>query len=123
MNDYETLKERILEMVTSAPNQRMRPTEVSRRLSKESGVSVSLAREVLKHIVEEQDLVYVYRDPNSFVEFPCNGCEGGHKPARPMKVVIDSKGNPWLCDESVRGRDNLAAKDCWDCGALPFTRT
>jgi hypothetical protein len=123
MNDYETLKERIMEMVTSAPNQRMRPTEISRRLSKESGVSRSLTREVLKHVVEEEDLVYVYRDPNSYVEFPCNGCEGSHKAARPMKVVIDSSGNPWLCDEGVQGRDNLAGKECWDCGSLPFTRT
>ena len=68
------------------------------------------------------DVVYTYRDPCSYVEIPCNGCEGGHRPARPMKVVEDAMGSPWLCDSAVAEADEYTGV-CWDCGSLAFTRS
>jgi hypothetical protein len=82
-----------------------------------------VVKEIIKELVEEEDLVYAYRDPHSYVEIPCNGCEGGHRAARPMKVVVDSTGSPWLCDKSFDGTESLLAEECSDCGALAFTRT
>ena len=123
MNEYEMHRERVMELVGSAPNQRMRPIDLTRQLAQESGLSAYVVNEIIKDLVEEADLVYAYRDPCSYVEIPCNGCEGGHHAARPMKVVMDSKGSPWLCDKEFDGRECLLAENCWDCGELPFTRS
>ena len=123
MNEYKMQRERVMELVGSAPNQRMRPNELTQQLAHESGLSANEVNEIIKDLVEEEDLVFTFRDPCSYVEIPCNGCEGGHKAARPMKVVMDSKGSPWLCDKDFDGTEALLAKNCWDCGDLPFTRT
>jgi hypothetical protein len=123
MNGYETQKERIMELVASAPNQRIRPSGISRQLAREMGTSSDVVNKIIKEMVDEEELVYTYRDPCSYLEMPCNGCEGGHRAARPMKVVIDSAGNPWLCDEDVQATDGLADLNCWDCGDLAFTRS
>ena len=123
MNQYEMHRERVLELVGSAPNQRMRPNDVTRQLVQERGLSAHTVSEIIKDLVEEQDLVYAYRDPCSYVEIPCNGCEGGHQAARPMKVVMDPEGSPWLCDKDFDETDGQLAESCWNCGDLPFTRT
>ena len=123
MNMYEVHKERVMELVGSTPNQRMRPTDLRRQLLQESGLSPFVVNEIIKDLVEEEDLVYAYRDPCSYVEIPCNGCTGGHKAARPMKVVIDSRGEPWLCDTEFSGTEEWLAESCSACGDLAFTRT
>ena len=123
MSEYEMYQEQVMELVGAAPNQRMRPTELTRQLAKVSGLSAHVVNKIIKDLVEEEDLVYSYRDPCTYVEIPCNGCEGGHKAARPMKVVMDSNGSPWLCDENFDGTEALLAENCWNCGDLPFTRT
>jgi hypothetical protein len=46
-----------------------------------------------------------------------------HKPARPMKVVVDKDGCPWLCDLNVDDSSDLQAQGCWRCADVPFTRT
>jgi hypothetical protein len=45
-----------------------------------------------------------------------------HEPARPMKVVTDRDGNPWLCDADVDEDKDLAAQGCWRCSEIAFTR-
>lgn len=45
-----------------------------------------------------------------------------HTPARPMKVVMDREGTPWLCDEGVDPMGNLSKQGCWNCGEVAFTR-
>jgi hypothetical protein len=47
-----------------------------------------------------------------------------HKPARPMKIVVDNKGDRWLCDAYVVPKGDLRARGCWRCGDLemPFLR-
>jgi hypothetical protein len=45
-----------------------------------------------------------------------------HKPARPMKVVMDRSGNLWLCDADADESSDLRAQGCWNCGELAFTR-
>lgn len=123
MNEHRMHRERIMELVGSARNQRMRPIELTQQLAKESGLSANEVNKIIKELVDEEDLVFSFRDPCSYVEIPCNGCEGGHRAARPMKVVMDSKGSPWLCDKEFDGTEALLAKNCWDYSVLPFTRT
>ncbi len=47
-----------------------------------------------------------------------------HKPARPMMVVMDDKGERWLCDSdrSINPKSDLSKQGCWNCGELAFTR-
>jgi hypothetical protein len=33
--------------------------------------------------------------------------------SRPLKVVVDSKGNPWICDCQVDPSKDLAKQGCW----------
>jgi streptogramin lyase len=33
--------------------------------------------------------------------------------ARPMKVVVDDKGNPWICDCQADPSKDLAEQGCW----------
>ena len=33
--------------------------------------------------------------------------------SRPLKVVVDGKGNPWICDCDVDPSKDLAAQGCW----------
>jgi hypothetical protein len=33
--------------------------------------------------------------------------------SRPMKVVVDGKGNPWICDCQVDPSKDLAEQGCW----------
>ncbi len=123
MTAYDVQRERLLDLVATAPNQRIRPSELSQKLAQEIGSSTFVANELIKHTVAEGDLVYAYRDPCSYVEIPCNGCEGGHRAARPMRVFADSKGNPWLCDDDVTDAEGLGGTSCWNCGEVAFTRS
>jgi len=45
-----------------------------------------------------------------------------HRAARPMKVVFDRDGNPWICDASVDDSRDLKKQGCWRCGEKAFTR-
>ena len=45
-----------------------------------------------------------------------------HRAARPMKVVFDRDGKPWICDASVDESKNLKRQGCWRCGEMAFTR-
>lgn len=45
-----------------------------------------------------------------------------HQAARPMKVVMDNKGDRWLCDGNVNPKQDLSKQGCWNCGELAFTR-
>jgi len=123
MTGTELLKNKLLDLVASSKNQRLRPSEAKRVLARELDISGLAVHEVVKDLVEEGDLVYSYRDPCSYVEIPCNGCEGGYRAARPMHVVTDTAGNPWLCDAGSVPVGDLPGHGCWDCGTLNFTRT
>lgn len=45
-----------------------------------------------------------------------------HPGARPMKVVIDNRGNWWLCDKNTSLNKDLKAQGCWRCQDMAFTR-
>ena len=42
--------------------------------------------------------------------------------ARPMKVVVDSHGNEWLCDKNVSDSTDYAAQGCWRTDMMAFGR-
>ena len=45
-----------------------------------------------------------------------------HQAARSMKVVMDERGDPWLCDAGTNPKGDLAIQGCWRCGDMAFTR-
>ena len=119
MDQTEEVKEKIMDLVACARNQRLRPHEVERTLLASLGVPGDTAKTALKELIEEERLVYSYHDPCSYVEIPV---QWGHHAARPMKVVVDRQGNSWICDKEVDPSGDLAEQGCWRCGDLPFTR-
>jgi len=123
MNEHELLKEKIMEFVTAAKNQRVRPHDITATLTGESDIQPFTVKAAVEELVEEGELVYAYRDPCSYIEFPCNGCDGAYRAARPMKVITDETGNTWICDKESVGDDNVPDQSCWECGSLNFTRT
>jgi hypothetical protein len=36
-----------------------------------------------------------------------------HSRSRPMKVVVDGEGNPWICDCEADPSKDLAEQGCW----------
>ena len=111
-----------MELVATSKNQRLRPIEAAQILRQERGASSFAVIEAVSDLVEDGELVYAYRDPCSYVEIPCNGCDGPHRAARPMQVVTDANGDKWLCDADVDPKDGLPGSSCWECGSLNFTR-
>ena len=47
-----------------------------------------------------------------------------HKSARPMVIIRDEKGDPWLCDKGIDPGKDLREQGCWQCGGteMAFTR-
>jgi hypothetical protein len=118
MNAHEETKERIMEAVWGAQNQRIRPIDLEKKLEQEHGLAPSTIKGELKELVDEGELVFTYRDPCSYVEIPV---EENHHAARPMKVVADKSGEYWICDNQVDPSGNLLEQGCWRCGDLAFT--
>ena len=113
MTAYEEIRERVLEAVWGAPNQRVRPVE----LEHEHGIALSAIKDVLKELVDEGELVLTYRDPCSYVEIPF---EESHHAARPMKVIPNKSGEYFICDDDVNPSGDLLEQGCWRCGDLAF---
>jgi hypothetical protein len=44
-----------------------------------------------------------------------------HEGARPLRVVRDQAGEPWLCDRDVDASKDLESQGCWRCRDLAFT--
>jgi len=70
MDSLKLTKEQIMKMVSGAGNQRIRPFVLEKFLSKEMGVSIPAVKKALKDLIQEERLVFTYRDPCSYVEIP-----------------------------------------------------
>jgi hypothetical protein len=110
MSQSEQIRQRIMEMVTTAENQRQRPYSVVRTVSDNLGVPIFRVKRALEDLLKERKLVFTYRDPCSFVEMPINDMLRG---SSPKKVVVDGKGNPWICDHGVDPSKDLIEQGCW----------
>ncbi len=119
MNLSERTKEQIMSLVSSSQDQRVRPFELERTLTKKFGIPLFSVKEALKDLIEEEKLVYTYQDPCSYVEI---SVAKNHRAARPMKVVKDADGEPWICDSDVDPSVDLEKQGCWRCRDIPFTR-
>jgi len=106
-------------IVSSAKNKRIRPFELEKMLSKKFGISVVPVKEALKDLVLDEKLVFTYQDPCSYIEIPVIE---SHRAARPMKVLTDADGEPWICDSDVDPSGDLEKQGCWRCRDIPFTR-
>lgn len=120
MDKHDQLIAEIMTRVAGAKEQRVRPHELQKDLSRKFDISLSSVQQALTALVEEEKLVFTYRDPCSYVEIPYSET---HTSARPMKVLVDSTGEPWICDADVDPSGDLAAQGCWRCGDLSFTRS
>lgn len=110
MTQSEQIRKEIMVMVTKAENQRQRPYAVVRSISDNLGVPIFKVKKVLDALLKERKMVLTYGDPFSFVELPFNNPARG---SRIMKVVVDAKGNPWICDQNVDPSKDLAEQGCW----------
>jgi len=70
VSEYDRLKGAILEMMSAAPEQRVRPHELEKALSHKLEVSRHTVHESVKNLVEEGRLTFTYRDPTSYLEIP-----------------------------------------------------
>ena len=70
VREYEHLKEAILEMVSAAPEQRLRPYELEKTLSHKMEVPRRTVQDAVKNLVEDGHLRFTYRDPMSYLEVP-----------------------------------------------------
>ena len=66
----EDIKERIMNFVGHATDNRMRPIELHRKLLQQPGLGLYTIKLACKELVDEGKLVYTYRDPCSYVEIP-----------------------------------------------------
>ena len=119
MSKLDRIKKEILELISCAKDQHLRPQEVEKVLSQKLGISQSTIKQALKDMLKERKLVKTYRDSSSHVEIPH---VESIRAARPMKVVFDDKGEPWICDENVDPIDDLAEQGCWRSKDKAFTK-
>jgi DNA-binding FadR family transcriptional regulator len=119
MSQTEQIRKSILGMVKATVEQRQSPNEVMDRLAAEFGVSMSRVREALNDLIREGELVFTYRRPFTYVEIPYERKPRG---SRPMKVITDTEGNPWICDYDVDPSGDLAAQGCWQLKEGDSTR-
>jgi len=119
MNDLKQLNDEVMAEVLGREQQRVRPQDVESVVSAKLGVSKPTVREAIYDLVENGDLVFAYHDPHHYLEIPA---VEAHHAARPMKVITDADGEPWICDAGVDPSSDLEGQGCWRCRDLPFTR-
>jgi len=70
MAKSERMRQRILNLVVEAKQQRLRPIEVKRILKEKFQYSMFSVQKALKEMVNNGDLIFTYRDPCNYVEVP-----------------------------------------------------
>jgi hypothetical protein len=110
MTQSEHIMKKIMEIVTAAEDQRQRPFSVVKTVSDTLGVPIFRVKKALESLIKERRLVFTYRDPCSFVEIPIKEIP---RRSPPMKVVVNGKGNPWICNQHADPSKDLAAQGCW----------
>ena len=110
MDQAEEIKQKLMEMVIAAKDQRFRPCSLVKTVSENSRVPIFRVKKILENLLKERKLVFTYRDPCSFVEIPINDMSRG---PHPLRVVEDQEGNPWICDHDVDPSKDLAEQGCW----------
>ncbi len=70
MKLIDQIKERILQHVSGTPAGRIRPRDLDRSVSRETEASTAQVKQALNELMREEKLVFTYRDPCSYVEFP-----------------------------------------------------
>ncbi len=67
-NQYQFIKQKILEVVSAASYRRLRPHELEGTLSHRLAVSRHTVHQAIRELVGEGRLAYTYRDPSSYLE-------------------------------------------------------
>jgi len=119
MAELDQVKDEIMVEIINATEHRVRSHELEKTVGKKLGVSRRTVDEAVKDLVEEGELIFVYRDPFNYLEI---APASPHRAARPMKVFTDANGDTWICDADVDPATAIPGQQCWRCGDLPFTR-
>ena len=77
-------------------------------------------RETLNDLIRERKLVFTYRGPFTCVEIPCKDRPSR---SRPMKVIVEDKADPRICDVDVDPSEDLAAQGCRQLRAEDSSRS
>jgi hypothetical protein len=119
--NFEQVKEDIYDIVMHSEHMRIRSNDLEKSVSRKYGMHRYVVAELLKDMLEEERLVFSYRDPCSYVEIPPAKPQ---RAARPMEIVRDKNGDCWLCDKGVDPEKDLKEQGCWQCAGqeMPFTR-
>jgi hypothetical protein len=80
MNTREETRTKIMEIVSGALNQRIRPFELERKLEREHSLALSTIKHALRELVDARELVYTYRDPCTYVEIPVTESARAERP-------------------------------------------
>ena len=119
MNQFEHIKDILMAEMINTPSHQVKPRDLEKKIAGQLGLSSFTVREAVKDLVEDKELTYTYRDPDNYLEIaPVEP----HHAARPMKVVLDAHGTPWICDANVDLSSPLPDQGCWNCGDVAFTR-
>jgi hypothetical protein len=70
MRSNEKIKTLILSLVTGSMKQRLRPFTLEQTVMRKTGASLDEVKRALNELMREEELVYSYRDPCSYVEVP-----------------------------------------------------
>ncbi len=76
MSAHETMREKVMALINSTQNRRLRPRDLEKEVGEPFRGSGSIFAEVLRGLIDEGALVYTYRDPCSFLEVPCTDDQG-----------------------------------------------
>lgn len=106
----EEVERKVMEMIIAADSQRLRPCEVTSRISQELAIPISKVKEALDELIRKRRLLCKYKDPCTYVEFPLKNWP---REARPVKVVVNGNGNPWICHSDVDPSKDLAEQGGW----------
>jgi len=118
MINLEQIKDEVMLLVFGATRHQARPQEIERTLSADLDVPRSRVREAMRSLVDEGELAFGHQDPFDYLRIAPTP---EHHAARPLRVVLDEAGVPWICDEGVDRTGDLPGQGCWACGDLAFT--
>ena len=72
-NEYSSLKEEIVRLVSEASEQRLMPHDLERIFSHRAGFTKHTIQQAIRDLVEQGMLAYTYRDPTSYIELAERG--------------------------------------------------
>jgi hypothetical protein len=110
MSTAEEIERKIIETVIAAEKHRLRPCEITDSVSQQLGVPTSNVKEAMDELIKKRKLFCAYGDPCMYLGIPLKNWP---RESCPVKVVVNGKGNPWICHSDVDPSQDLAKQGAW----------